>query len=95
MLSPFLSLAKKLAVGRIQLWAYEENVARWFIKTNGLSNEDFVVVHVLKEAELYYAFSKDIDDALIESVQKGVDDVKATPGKIGKTLYDDILSDYL
>jgi len=89
------SLAKKLDAGRIQLWAYEENVARWFIKTNGFDNDTFVVVHVLKEAELYYAFSKDVDGSIIESLQKGLDQVKATPGKIGKTLYDDILSDYL
>jgi polar amino acid transport system substrate-binding protein len=89
------SLAKQLDVGRIQLWAYEENVARWFIETNGLDNEGFIVVYVLKEAELFYAFSKDVDNDVIESLQKGLDQVKATPGKIGKTLYDDILSDYL
>ncbi|WP_051303434.1 substrate-binding periplasmic protein [Psychromonas aquimarina] len=89
------SLAKKLNADRIQLWAYEENVARLFIKTNDLDNDDFVVVHVLKEGELYYAFSKDVDDALIEKLQKGLDQVKVSPGKIGKTLYDDILSNYL
>ncbi|WP_019613811.1 substrate-binding periplasmic protein [Psychromonas ossibalaenae] len=89
------SLAKKLNAGRVQLWAYEENVARWFIKTNNLENDDFVVVHTLKEGELYYAFSKDVDDALTDSLQKGLDQVKSAPGKIGKTLYDDILSNYL
>ncbi len=89
------SLAKKLDAGRIQLWAYEENVARWFIKTNGLTNADFVVVHTLKEGELYFAFSSDVDDAVTGSLQKGLDKVKAEPGKIGKTLYDDILSEYL
>lgn len=89
------SLAKKLDGGRIQLWAYEENVARWFIKQNKLDNDDFEIVYVLKEAELFYAFSKDVSDTLIESLQKGVDQVKMEPGKIGKTLYDDILSDYL
>ncbi|WP_026339205.1 substrate-binding periplasmic protein [Psychromonas ossibalaenae] len=89
------SLAKKLNADRIQLWAYEENVARLFIKTNDLDNDDFVVVHVLKEGELYYAFSKDISDQLIEKLQKGLDQVKMSPGKIGKTLYDDILSNYL
>ncbi|WP_019613813.1 substrate-binding periplasmic protein [Psychromonas ossibalaenae] len=89
------SLAKKLNADRIQLWAYEENVARLFIKNNGLDNDDFVVVYVLKEGELYYAFSKDISDEVIEKLQKGLDQVKVSPGKIGKTLYDDILSNYL
>ncbi len=89
------SLVKKLNVDRIQLWAYEENVARWFIKTNDLDNENFVVVHVLKEAELYYAFSKDVNDLLIDSLQKGIDQVKSAQGKIGKSLYEDILSNYL
>lgn len=89
------SLVKKLDVGRIQLWAYEENVARWFIKNNGLDNYDFEVVYTLKVGELYFAFSKEVDDAVVSQFQKGLDEVKTVPGKIGKTLYDDILSNYL
>jgi len=89
------SLIKKLDAGRIELIAYEENVARWFIKSNGLKNENYETVYVLKEGELYFSFSKDVSDAVIQTLQKGIDEVKKSPGKIGKTLYEDILSEYL
>ncbi|MBU2712260.1 substrate-binding periplasmic protein, partial [Zooshikella harenae] len=89
------SLVKKLNTGRVNLWAYEENVARWFIKKNGLQSGDFSAVYILKEAELFYAFSKKTSDELINKLQKGIDEVKKTKGQIGDTLYNDILSDYL
>ncbi|MBL4800061.1 MAG: transporter substrate-binding domain-containing protein [Oleispira sp.] len=72
------SLAKMLAVGRIKLWAYEENVARWFIKQAGLDNNDFESVYTLKESDLYYAFSKDIDEEVQAALQKSIDEVKAS-----------------
>lgn len=89
------SLVKKLNTGRVDLWAYEENVARWFIKKNNLQNSDFSVVYTLKEAELFYAFSKKTSDDLINQLQKGIDEVKKTKGQISDTLYNDILSEYL
>lgn len=72
------SLVKMLAAGRIKLWAYEENVARWFIKETGLDNNDFESVYTLKESELYYAFSKDIDEDVQDALQKSIDEVKAS-----------------
>ncbi len=72
------SLAKMLAVGRIKLWAYEENVARWVIKQAGLDNNDFESVYTLKDSDLYYAFSKDIDKETQDALQKSIDEVKAS-----------------
>jgi ABC-type amino acid transport substrate-binding protein len=72
------SLAKMLNAGRIKLWAYEENVARWFIKQEGFNNDDFESVYTLKESELYYAFSKDISDPALDLLQKALDEVKAS-----------------
>ena len=72
------SLAKMLAVGRIKLWAYEENVARWIIKQAGLDNNDFESVYTLKDSELYYAFSKDINKETQDALQKSIDEVKAS-----------------
>lgn len=89
------AMIEKLKYRRIDGIAYEENVARWFIRKNDLSNDDFEVSHVLKEGELYYAFSKDTDDAFVETLQKGIDAIKSTPGKLGDSLYDDIVRDYL
>lgn len=83
------ALAKMLAKGRVDLWAYEENVARWFIKSNGLNNDDFVTVLVLSEGQLYYSFSPDVDAALVQQLQQAVDSVK------GSSLYQEILGRYL
>ena len=72
------SLAKMLNAGRINLWAYEENVARWFIKKAGMNNNDFETVYTLKESDLYYAFSKDISSEKQQHLQKSIDEVKAS-----------------
>lgn len=72
------SLAKMLGAGRIKLWAYEENVARWFIKKEGLNNNDFESVYTLKESDLYYAFSKDISKDRQDRLQKAINEVKAS-----------------
>jgi polar amino acid transport system substrate-binding protein len=72
------SLAKMLGAGRIKLWAYEENVARWFIKKGGLNNSEFETVYTLKESDLYYAFSKDIKKGTLELLQKSIEEVKAS-----------------
>lgn len=72
------SLVKMLNAGRIKLWAYEENVARWFIKQAGFDNSQFETVYTLKESDLYYSFSKDISQSAIDALQKSIDDVKAS-----------------
>lgn len=72
------SLAKMLDAGRIKLWAYEENVARWFIKQSGFDNSKFESVYTLKESDLYYAFSKDIQQGAIDALQQSIDAVKAS-----------------
>lgn len=84
------SLAKMLDKGRIQLWAYEENVARWFIKQGGMNNADFDTAYVLKESELYYTFSKDISSDKVQMLQKGIDAVRGNDAK-----YQAILKKYL
>lgn len=89
------ALVKLLERDRIQLLAYGKPVARWYIHNAGLDNANFEVVYELDEADLYYAFSRDVDDALVEKLQKAIDRIKSLPGVFGKTLYDDILLDYL
>ncbi len=84
------SLVKMLNSGRINLWAYEENVSRWFIKQEGLKNSDFEAVHVLKESDLYYTFSKDINKEVVDKLQQGVDAIRGD-----KRRYQDIVNKYL
>lgn len=84
------SLVKMLDAGRIDVWAYEENVARWFIKQSGLNNADFETVYVLKEAELYYAFSNDVSATTVQRLQQGIDQIRAD-----KAQYQGIVDKYL
>lgn len=68
---------KKLNEGRIDIWVFEESVAKWQIQSLGFNADDYESVWTLSESDLYYAFHKDTDDALIASIQKTLDDMKA------------------
>ncbi len=67
---------RKLNVGRIDLWGYGEDVAKWEIKTHGFDPGDYETAYVLKSKELYFAFNKETSDALIQKLQKALDEVK-------------------
>lgn len=68
----------KLNRGRIDLWAYGENVAEWEIKAQGLDPDDFETVYVLDEKELYYALHMDTPNELIGQMQTVLDSLKAS-----------------
>ena len=57
----------KLTPGRIDLWAYGENVTAWQIKSQGLDPDDYITVFVLNEKELHYAFHNENEDSLIRN----------------------------
>lgn len=88
-LSSAVSLAKMLNSGRIDLWAYEENVARWILRNNKLNPENFESVYILDESELYYTFSKDVDPALLQRLQQALTTLRSTP------LYQTVIDRYL
>lgn len=88
------SLAQMLERNRIDLWAYEEVVGRWLLKNGALNTDDFEVVYVLKESQLYYAFSRDSDPLLRQQLQQGIDQVKTNIQANGLTEYDNIVSKY-
>ncbi|MEZ8823722.1 substrate-binding periplasmic protein [Vibrio amylolyticus] len=88
------TLAEQLHKGRIDLWAYEENVANWWISQVGYDTNEFEVIFVLQEAELYYAFNKDIDKYLIDKLQQAIDKVKTNNNDDGITQYDAIINQY-
>ncbi len=67
----------KLTKGRIDMWSYETNVALWEIKAEGLSVDDYEIVHVLKEGELFFAFHKDTPEELLQQLQSALDALKA------------------
>lgn len=90
-----IALAQQLQVGRIDLWAYEENVARWFLSNAKLEPDDFESVYLLKQGELWFAFNPQVSDAQVSELQQAIDHLRQQPGRVGKTRYDDILLDYL
>lgn len=89
------ALSRQLHAGRIDLWAYEENVARWFLRNANLDQEDFESVYQFQQGELWYAFNPQVSDEKIQQLQKALDTLRNTPGKFAKTRYEDILIDYL
>ena len=80
---------KILNRGRIDLWAYGENVAMWELKANGLNPAEYESLHVLGSKYLYFAFHQDTLDSVIEKLQAALDSVKAD------VEYDKILDRYL
>lgn len=76
------AVAKKLNSGRIQLWTYDETVAKSVMKSAGLNPDDFEAVYTLKETASYYALSKDVPKSLVNLLQSGLDKLKARNGGV-------------
>lgn len=68
-------VAKQLISDRIDIWAYEKNVALWLIKQMGSNPDDFEVLYVLEKSDLYFALSKDVDKRLVRQLQNAVDHI--------------------
>lgn len=68
--------AKKINADRIDVVAYEENVMKWVLKSEGFNLDDYEVVYTLKEGELYLAFNKETSDEIIDKCQKIIDEMK-------------------
>ena len=67
---------KKLNAGRIDIWIYGERAAKIQLTEAGVNPDDYESVWVLNESSLYYAFHKDTDPALLEAMQKVLDEMK-------------------
>ncbi|WP_420911144.1 substrate-binding periplasmic protein [Vibrio aestuarianus] len=87
-------LAELLIKKRIDLIAYDERSAHWWIKQAGYKTDQFETVYVLKQGLLYYAFNKNVDQALLDDLQKGIDKVKNTNNDDGVNRYQAILNKY-
>ncbi len=71
-----ISNIKKLDADRIDVWAYEENVARWELKSNGKNLSEYESVYTLLSSDLYFAFNKSTPDATIANIQKIFNEMK-------------------
>jgi polar amino acid transport system substrate-binding protein len=69
--------AKKLALGRLDLWAYKIPGLRTVCDLAGIDHTQFKEVYHLREIELMIAFSKKTSDAIVKKWQKAFDELTA------------------
>jgi polar amino acid transport system substrate-binding protein len=86
--NPIVLNFQKMGKGRIDMFAYEVNVAMYGARSYQIDQQDFEVVHILKKAQLYFAFNKNTDDSIIQTYQKALDTIKSNG------IYDKIIKKY-
>ena len=69
--------AKKLALGRIDLWAYKIPGLRTVCDLAGVDHTQFEEVYHLREIDLMIAFSKKTSDAIVKKWQDAFDELTA------------------
>ncbi len=73
-----VSVAKMLQAGRVDMWAYGDQVILWNLKELGYPTGDYEEVYTLAESQrYYYALNKDTDDKLVAKLQAALEQVKA------------------
>lgn len=80
---------KKLLAGRVDAIAFNIPSALYNLKKMGANLDDYEVIYVLKNLDLYYAFHKDTDDSFINKSQLSLEKLKEN----GR--YDELISIYL
>jgi ABC-type amino acid transport substrate-binding protein len=71
-----IELIQDLDRGMIDVWAHGDLYARWLMKKKALNPRDFKTVYVLREEQMYFAFSKDVSNGFISVFQRALDRVK-------------------
>ena len=67
---------RELSNREVDMFIHSDAATAYFMPGLGMNPEEFAVVHVFEETPLYFAFSKDVDDALIERLQAALDQLK-------------------
>ncbi|NNM67368.1 MAG: transporter substrate-binding domain-containing protein [Spirochaetales bacterium] len=68
---------KMLVAGRIDVFAFDETVAQWWMKRLGYPIADFQTVRVLARGEHYFALNKQTPLALVDLFRRAVNEVLA------------------
>ena len=87
-------LIELLYKNRIDLMVYDERSAGWLIEKAGYGVDSFESVYTLEQSEIYYAFNKGVDKAVIKELQKNLDNIKNTVDSEGITRYQSIVEKY-
>lgn len=90
-----LSMIRMMEAGRIDMAAYGDISMNWVLKSNGFDPDDYEVVLVLDEIPAFYAFNKETPDAVIQTLQNALDELKQVPEDGGKSEHRKILDQYL
>ena len=85
---------RKLDKGEVDLFASTELSAPYLMEGLGMNRHDYTICYTFDEQPLYFAFSKDTDDALIKKLNKALKDYKAT-GKGGLSSFDRMLTRWM
>lgn len=85
---PVLNI-RKMEMARIELFAYDEGVAKWLMRKEGLNPEKYESVYLLEEGQHYFAFHVETSEILISKFQQVLDEIKA------EGIHDKILNKYL
>ncbi len=70
------SLIKMLASERIDLLAYDQTSAKFVFLKNNLNPQDYEQVYTLTQAPLYFAFSLNTDQQVVDKLQAAINTVK-------------------
>jgi polar amino acid transport system substrate-binding protein len=57
--------------------AYGKHAVMWMLGLYGFNSHDYTSAHTIQEGDLYYAFNKEVNDAVVDRFQKALDTVKA------------------
>ena len=88
-------LIDNLKNNETDLWVYPEFTGRYYAELATGDYYAFTVVYLLDETGIYYAFSKDVPDSTINSLQKSLDAIKEEKDGTGMSVYGKILETYV
>lgn len=71
------SALNMLTRGRVDLWAYSQDVAGWIAESEGYPKDNLIPIHTLSESSLYFAINKDTDQRLVTLMQQALERVQA------------------
>lgn len=70
------SALRMLERGRVDLWAYGEDVAFWLMNEEGLPTTDYTPALTISESDLYYALNRDTDPKLVAKMQAALNNLR-------------------
>jgi polar amino acid transport system substrate-binding protein len=84
-------LLQMLQQGQIDAWAVGEFTGHYEINKAGLDTEQFEQVYTIGEKELYFIFSRDVPDLLIDAFQHAIEAVRNQKDAQGFSEYERII----